>query len=188
MHPLTPLSDTLPKLTCTGACSLIGAWRVPRGMQPHRRVARAPGHAAASARGACPRPNAANAARARLALATRRGCAEGREAGAGRAEGTRGWRWPRGGAAQRGASLALAARWRRAEGREAGAGCAEGREAGAGYAEGLHRETRGGRWLRRGAAQRGARRALAVRRGCTEGREAGAGCAEGLRRGARCGR
>jgi len=41
---------------------------------------------------------------ARLALAVRRGCAEGREAGAGHAEGlrggARGWRWPCGGAAQ----------------------------------------------------------------------------------------
>ena len=123
--------------------------------------------------------------------------AEGREAGAGGAEGmcrgARGWRWPCGGDVQRGARLALATR----------RGCAEGREAGAGQVEGLRRGVRGlalathrdrfnsstsaALAARRGGgdAQRGARLALATRRGGADGREAGAGHAEGLRGGER---
>ena len=100
------------------------------------------------------------------------GRVEGREAGAGCAEGlrggVRGWRWLRGGATRRGASLALAAQRGYAEGRKAGAGCAEGL---CGGARGWHR-------LHGGATRRGARLALAARRGYAEGREAGGGYAE----------
>ena len=108
------------------------------------------------------------------------GRVEGREAGAGCAEGlrggVRGWRWLRGGATRRGASLALAAQRGYAEGRKAGAGCAEGL---CGGARGWHR-------LHGGATRRGARLALAARRGYAEGREAGTGCTEGREAGTGC--
>jgi len=93
---------------------------------------------------------------ARLALATRRGGAEGREAGAGCVEGlrrgARGWRWPRRVAARRGARLALTT-WRGyAEGSEADAGRTERRRrrwpgsapVGAGSAPARERCGRGG--------------------------------------------